>query len=164
MIRAQPHKQIARRDRRSTPLAAARLRGSEQRGTALVELALILPVLLLILFGIAEFALSLNSANDETHLANEVARYATVNEDPAPRGVSLQEWAKQQIDSNWMTGESVCISFPSGTNIGNPVKVRVTGKVNWLRIPKFSPPTTELVGEAVMRLEAPPSNYQAGCA
>jgi Flp pilus assembly protein TadG len=69
----------------------ARLR--EDRGQALVEVALVLPILLLILFGITQFALALNSANDQTHIANEIARYATVNENPGG-AESLQAWGK----------------------------------------------------------------------
>jgi Flp pilus assembly protein TadG len=135
----------------------------ETDGQALVELALILPVLLLVLFGIIQFGLAVNSANDQTHLANEVARYAIVNEDPGG-SKSLQEWGKEQAESNVLSnGAKVCISFPSGTEPGNPVKVDVTSTINWLPILGLSATETVMTGTAYMRLEASPSKYIAGC-
>jgi len=147
---------------RRGPVAAARLRAAHEHGQALVELAIILPVLLLILFAIVQFGLSLNSANDETHLANEVARYAAVNQNPSEE--SLQEWAKGQADSNALEEQTVCISFPNGTsNVGDPVEVSVSGTINWLPVLKLEVASTVVEGKADMRLEAPPSTYEAGC-
>lgn len=143
--------------------AHVRARIADERGAALVEFALILPILLLLVFGIIQFGLALNSANDETHLANEVARYATVNENPS--GKSLQEWAKSQADSKALSSQTVCISFPNGTsNIGDPVEVKVSGNIQWLPVLKLKTTKTTIEGKADMRLEAPPTAYKAGCA
>jgi Flp pilus assembly protein TadG len=131
-------------------------------GQALVEFALILPVLLVLLFGIIQFGLAVNSANDQTHLANEVARYAVVNEDPGSG--TLQEWGKSQAESNLLSnGAKVCIAFPNGTEIGNPVKVEVRSTINWLPVLGLNVTETEMIGTAFMRLEAAPSKYAAGC-
>jgi Flp pilus assembly protein TadG len=144
-------------------VAAVRLRAAHERGQALVELAVILPILLLILFAIVQFALSLNSANDETHLANEVARYAAVDQNPSEE--SLQEWGKGQADSNALEEQTVCISFPNGTsNVGDPVEVSVSGTINWLPVLKLELASAVVEGKADMRLEATPSTYTAGCA
>ena len=151
---------IACPSRLRTVLPAARARAGE-RGAALVELALIMPVALTILFGIAQFGLALNSASDETHVANEVARYATVNQNPASSG-SLQEWGKTQIDSKALQGEKVCIAFPNGKELGNAVEVTVKGTINWIPILKLKVSTTSVEGKAVMRLEAK-STFEAGC-
>ena len=43
-------------------------RFNDQKGTSLVEFALILPVLALILFGLLDFAKAFNYWNDQTHL------------------------------------------------------------------------------------------------
>jgi hypothetical protein len=56
------------------------LRG--ERGQALVEFVLILPVFLLLVFGMVEFGKAFNYWIDMTHLANEGARYAAVNRWP----------------------------------------------------------------------------------
>jgi Flp pilus assembly protein TadG len=144
-------------------IALGRDRARHENGQAAVELALLLPILLLLVFGIVQFGLALNSANDETHLANEVARYAAVNEDPSPE--TLQKWAKGQADSKALSGQLVCISFPRGTsNVGDPVEVKVTGTMKWLPILKLKAASTVVEGKADMRLETPPTNYKAGCA
>src|SRR5207245_7628740 len=89
--------------------AALRTRVADERGQALPEFVLVLPILLLVLFGIVQFGLALNSTNDETHLANEVARYAIINENPGG-AEALQQWAKQQGDNNFLTGSgTICI-------------------------------------------------------
>jgi Flp pilus assembly protein TadG len=143
--------------------AVARGQMAEEHGQALVEFALLLPILLLLVFGIVQFGLALNSANDETHLANEVARYAAVNENPSAE--ALQKWAKSQADSKALSGQLVCISFPRGTsNIGDPVEVKVTGTMKWLPVLKLKAASTVVEGKADMRIEAPPTNYKAGCA
>jgi Flp pilus assembly protein TadG len=145
------------------PLAA-------EDGQALVELALVLPVLLMLVFGIAQFGLALNSANDETHLANEVARYATVNENPGGTEKTLTAWGKSQADSKALSGQTVCIKFPvdaaTGTSrqIGDPVEVIVKGTISWLPVLKLGTPSSTIEGKAVMRLEAPPTTYREECA
>lgn len=52
------------------------MRGDE--GQALIEFAFVAPLLLIILFAIFDVASALNYWNDETNLANVVARYATI--------------------------------------------------------------------------------------
>jgi Flp pilus assembly protein TadG len=146
-------------------MAVARSRAADSRGAALVEFALVLPILLTLLFGIAQFGLAINSANDETHLANEVARYATVNENPGEgRKESLQEWGRRQADSKALSGQTVCITFPSGTGFGAPVEVKVTGTINWFPVIRLKVARTVIEGKADMRLEHSPSTYTAGCA
>jgi Flp pilus assembly protein TadG len=154
------HKQTAGQG--ADPMAA---RAIAQEGAALVELALVLPMLLLLLFGIVQFGLGLNVTNDATHVANEVARYATVNEDPGGKVESLQEWARKQLNSNALTQREaeVCISFPNGATIGNPVEVKVRGQISWFPLLKLKVASTPVEGKADMRLEAVPSTYEAGC-
>jgi Flp pilus assembly protein TadG len=151
-----------RRDARPRRLAAACERATDESGGALLEFALVLPILLSVVFGIAQFGFAFNSANDETHIANDVARYATVNENPSSK--TLQEWGKSQADSNALSGQTVCISFPNGThNIGDPVLVTVSGTINWFPILHLKATSTTVTGTAYMRLETAPSNYGAGC-
>src|SRR6266508_511051 len=52
---------------------------SDARGAALAELALVLPLLLLVLFGMLDFGKAFNAWIDETHLANDGARLAAVS-------------------------------------------------------------------------------------
>lgn len=50
-----------------------------ERGQALVEMALVLPILILIIFGITEFGRIINAKIIVTGAAREGARYAAVN-------------------------------------------------------------------------------------
>jgi len=67
----------------SSPLHSLRRRGQGhlacERGVALIEFALVLPFLLLVVLGMVDLGKAVNYWNDETHLANQAARYASVN-------------------------------------------------------------------------------------
>ena len=54
----------------------------DESGTALVEFAFVLPLLLVLVLGIADFGRAFNYWIDSTHLANVAARYAAVNKNP----------------------------------------------------------------------------------
>jgi Flp pilus assembly protein TadG len=140
-----------------------------------VEFALILPVLALLLFGMLDFGKAFNYWIDETHLANEGARWAVVNRNPSTSG-SLQSYIRNQVTSNELrTGGTssvpspvqVCIEFPSGTsNVGDPVRVTLTATYRWLGVlaARMSVTQTTISGSSTMRLEARPTTYSAGCA
>jgi Flp pilus assembly protein TadG len=151
----------------------------DESGQALVEFALVIPLLLLILFGVLDFAKAFNYWIDETHLANETARWAVVNTNPGS-GVSLQQWALSQADSAELRNggtaavpspAQICISFPTnaqtGTSgqVGDPVQVTVSTGYNWLPFlsGRLASPSIAVSGTATMRLEALPTNYSAGC-
>jgi Flp pilus assembly protein TadG len=161
---------------------------AEQRGAALVELAIVLPLLMVLLLGMLDFGQAFNSWIDETHLANTGARLAAVNY-PAPtctganQSTCLAQYIQQTADLAVLkTGRSadsyapaqsaaqVCISFPpvaghANPLVGDPVQVTVSVNYRWLNYvsSKLSLGTTKIVGKAAMRLEGAPSNYAAGC-
>ena len=58
------------------------IRFRDESGTALVEFAFVLPLLLVLVLGIADFGRAFNYWIDSTHLANVAARYAAVNKNP----------------------------------------------------------------------------------
>jgi Flp pilus assembly protein TadG len=144
----------------------------DQRGTALVEFALVLPLLLLVLFGVLDFGKAFNYWNDETHLAAEGARWAEVDSNPGGSGQTLQQYIQQQADSGELrSNATVCVSFPSnpdtGTSgqVGDPVTVTVSSTYDWLPFVSAQAgltPSTTIRGTATMRLEAPPTNFGAG--
>ena len=141
-----------------------------EEGQALAEFALILPILVILLFGVIEFGKLFNTWLDEAHLANTGARYAVV--DSLPGGTNLQQYIRSQADTGELrSGAHVCISFPAGTsNVGDPVKVEVTytsgapivgGIINSI-FGGSIPATIKVSGSSTMRLEAPPTKYSAG--
>ncbi len=151
------------------------IRIRDESGTALVEFAFVLPLLLVLVLGIADFGRAFNYWIDSTHLANVAARYAAVNKNPgAAASLTLQQYMELQAStkelrdgSDQQTPVDVCVSFPAGTrNVGDPVKVEVKSTWSWLGLPRRagSGLTSKTIkGSATMRLEAKPTNYSAGC-
>src|SRR5919199_3019464 len=80
----------------------------DERGVALTEMALVLPLLLLLILGIIDFGKAINYWIDNTHLANEGARFAMVNKNPgAGLGTpkTLQQYILDQVDSAELHGD-----------------------------------------------------------
>jgi TadE-like protein len=121
-----------------------------ERGQAVVEFALILPVLLLVLFGIVKMGIAATSWSNETHLANEAARFAAVNSCSACGGQPIETWIITQGDTGDLkTNGSATITFTdAGAKNhcqGDPVQVKVSYTYNLLNLPilpKFSIPIT----------------------
>lgn len=148
---------------------------ADERGTALVEFAFVLPILLLLVIGMLHFGKAFNYWINETHLANEAARFAVVNKNPGGVGSTLQEYIQQQADTPELRdggtdsvpdAMQVCITFPQGQDVGDPVTVTVSTDYHWLPIlqEQLDEASLTIRGSATMRLEAPPTNYVAGCA
>ena len=152
----------------------------EARGTALVELALVLPLLLVLMLGMLDFGKAFNEWIDETHLANEGARLAAVGYLAADctttttpnvciaqqiqEGADLAELSSGRTASSYADAQAaaqVCISYPTNpaTNshgqVGDPVQVTVTATYHWLNYLVRTIPfaATPIVGKATMRLE-----------
>jgi hypothetical protein len=144
-----------------------------EAGTALVELALVLPLLFLLLFGMLDFGKAFNYWIDDTHLANLGARWAVVNKNPGAPALTLQQHIRAQAntDEQRLGGTpslqnpvSVCISFPSGSSlVGEPVRVTVAMTYRWLPWlgQRLSILQTTVRASATMRLEQKPTNYTA---
>jgi len=162
-------------------MLGARPRLSEgERGAALIEFALVLPLVLLLLFGMIDFGKAFNYWNDETHLANEAARYAVVNKNPLPGGGSLETAIKQDADSAELRngcsgcsigtpGITVNFCFVNGTTAadtaaGQPLRATVSANYHWLAylVGQGLRASSGLTGSATMRIEqdykADPSN------
>jgi Flp pilus assembly protein TadG len=149
---------------------------ADECGVALVEFTLVLPLILLLLLGMIDFGKAFNYWNDETHLANEAARQAVVDNCPScTPGQKINDWIRTEADtaelSNGGTqsisspGLRVCIWFPDNTNpaddpvrdhaLGDPVQVIVHAQYNWLAylVGQGLPLHSDLTGTATMRME-----------
>jgi hypothetical protein len=144
-----------------------------EAGTALVEFTLVLPLFLVLLLGMVDFGKGFNYWINETHLANQGARFAVVNNNPGEAaGVTLQEYIRTYAESDELEDggtESVedplvvCIEFPEGepAGAGDPVTVRVNTTYDWLPFldANIGVSGITITGSATMRLEATPTNY-----
>ena len=159
----------------------------DERGQALTEFAIALPLLLVLLIALIDFGKAINYWIDETHLANEGARWAAVNHNPgAGSGQTLQQYILGQADSAELRGQKrgtqptahaasvkICLYKASdGTSettgsVGDTVVVRVTYNYNWIKFLVAKAgigPTTSITGKSAMRVEVPPTySSDSGC-
>jgi Flp pilus assembly protein TadG len=133
-----------------------------ERGQAMVEFALVLPLLLLLIFGIFDFGRAINYWIDSTHMANEAARYAAVGNTPSGCS-SIAACVKAQADSPELknggtnsvpTGVKVCVVQPAATTVGTPITATATFKYNWLPFLGLSVTQTTVQASDTMRLES----------
>ncbi len=158
-------------------LSRTRLR--DERGVALTEFALVLPVLMLLLLGMLDLGKAFNYWIDQTHLANLGARWAAVDKDvstsiecagaPTLQGCVRSKANTEELKSSGTSdsvpdGVKVCVWFPEGaSNVGNSVEVQVWSEYHFIPFVgnKVSFLTTEITGSATMRVEQIPSAYSA---
>jgi TadE-like protein len=143
-----------------TPGGATR---SRERGQALVEFALILPLFLLIVVGVIQFGVGLNYWLDLNRIANQGARWAVVDkwpDCPSNPGCSLEEHMELQHTSRGNDNDVfICFEvptpLPSATSlVGQPVRVTATSEYGFQAIMDMASIT--LRGRATMRVEQPP--------
>ena len=159
----------------------------DERGTALTEMALVLPLLLLLILGMIDFGKAINYWIDMTHLSNSGARWAVVNYntgDPGNTGIgspTLQAYIRDHADSRELRGTTkgtqqtthaatVNICFYRGSDgalttsplVGDTVKVTVKYNYDWLHFLTSQAgigPSTTIGSSSSMRLEALPTHY-----
>ena len=114
-----------------------------QKGASAVEFAIILPVLVMILFGMFQFGIAYNNWIALTHAAREGARLAAV-------GAYDEQAVRDRAPS--VDIASVNVTGLEG-NIGDDVTVNVTGSVLNIQIPFVGGRPIQLQSEATMRIE-----------
>ena len=136
-------------------------------GQALVELALILPILLAIVFGIFEIGRAYNYWLDQTHLANQAARFAAVNHRPSS-GQTITQYVKNQgstselRDGTGQVGPGLKVCLTTSGVVGDPVIATATSTYHWLSILGVSAVTSTISADARMRVESAPTTYSSG--
>jgi Flp pilus assembly pilin Flp len=147
----------------------------EERGAALVEFALVLPIVLLLVLGALDFGKAYNYWIDTTQLSASGARWAAVDRNPGP-GLTLQETIRGHATSSELRDGGtdsvedplqVCISFPDGgtPSAGDPVQVTVSANYHFLSFlgDRLAITESPVSNSSTMRLEATPTNVTAGC-
>jgi len=133
-----------------------------ESGQSVVELAIVMPLIVLIILALVDFGRALNMYLAAEHAASDGARLAAVDYVPAS-GTLAQYLQQNLISGELQTGSGttagaqgaakVCISFPNGTNKrGDPITVVFFDDYRW--IPGgFIPGSARIAGAATMRLE-----------
>ena len=126
--------------------------GEPERGQAMVEFAMVLPILALILFAVVEFGLAFWHFQQVSAAASEGARRATVSrtsDDPAGAAVEAAVAAVPSLDQGDV---DVSVSPSPPWSIGEPVTVtvRYPEDITVMGVTFFS---NDLTVERTMRVE-----------
>jgi Flp pilus assembly protein TadG len=130
-----------------------------ERGAALVEFALVLPLLALIVFGTIEFGWAFSQNLDVRHGAREAGRLFAVDFDDGDASTApalgIVAEVCGRMDDNQPT--TITVTAPSGAVTGSYVTVRLTRQhASLTGFVDFALPDT-LTSEVEMRLEQDPS-------
>jgi Flp pilus assembly protein TadG len=118
----------------------------------LAEFALVLPLLLILLFGIIEFGIAFNRAQAVEAAAREGARLASLSSTTFPDVETRVNDALAGIPMDNMVAVTVTPAGCAG-NQGDPITVEVTTDHN-INIPILFDTDVTLTGQAVFRCEA----------
>ena len=139
------------------------MRDRRDRGANLVEFALLAPFLLLLIFGMIEFAWLFSQNLDARHGAREGARLIAVN---YPDGPNPSTFATPALQTNAIVAE-ICnrmdvttdalVTLQSAGDVGDPATAKIdsppdtlTGFMDWA-----IPASLRLVSEVEIRVEQP---------
>jgi Flp pilus assembly protein TadG len=140
----------------------------KNRGASAVEFAVILPLLVLLVFGIVELSLALYDQAMITNASREGARFGIVYRDPAVTDGEITGivhnylgshlvnlGGKRSPSSDPATGATVIVTR-TGVSPGGNLKVRVSYTYSFLVLPKLTPSLGQginIAAETVMRME-----------
>ena len=125
---------------------------SSERGTVMAEFALVLPILLVILFGIVELGIAFNRAQAVEAAAREGARLASISSTTSGDVTARVNDALAGIPLDNPVNVAVAPGGCAGRE-GEPVTVTVTYLHN-VTIPLLFSRNVNLTGQAVFRCEA----------
>jgi Flp pilus assembly protein TadG len=127
----------------------------DERGAAAVEFAILLPVLMLILFGIVEFGMIMYSREVITNASREGARAGIVQATAKPTAGAIQTVVTNYLTGTGINPSAVTINIAgAGLTAPNTLMVTVTYPYNF-----FAPGilglgnSINLTGQTVMRHE-----------
>jgi Flp pilus assembly protein TadG len=140
----------------------------KSRGASAVEFAIILPLLVLLVFGIIELSLALYDQAMITNASREGARVGIVYRIPAVTDAEISNvvnnylgthlvtfGGKRSPSSNPITGATVIVTR-AGVSPGGDLRVRVGYTYSFLVLPQFTPGLGQginMAAETVMRME-----------
>jgi len=132
---------------------------SNEPGNVMLELALVMPLFLLLLSGIIQFGFILNAKVAVNSASYEASRAATLADDPEKAAITtIEEYAKSTLPG-WDFNDRLEAKINvSGTDPGDSVSVQVVYKIPvfFANIFPFSSEGnayTDIVGESVMQIE-----------
>jgi Flp pilus assembly protein TadG len=128
--------------------------GASPGGQGLVEFALIIPILLILMAGIADFGLLYLTSQTVKHATREGARFAVKLSDLAVNDPRVSEYVETFIPAGdqYSTFTTVTTAFP-GCATNDQVTVTVSGSYSWLALSMIGLPDVPLNLSTSMRYE-----------
>jgi hypothetical protein len=148
---------FAMRRSSGTP-SARRSRPGHESGQAVVEFAMVVPILCVLVLVLVDFGKGMNYWLDLNHVASEGARKAAVN--TFATAGEYQTYMLDRLETSELkaggtdavpAGATVAICLPEGGDVGDPVTVQVSVAYHW--IPFIDHTDWQIRGTATMRLE-----------
>lgn len=132
-----------------------------QRGASALEFAIVLPILLLLLFGIIEFGFILYNKAMLTNAAREGVRAGIVAQSPRLTEddirIIVEKYCENMLVSfGGSAVPSIVATLPASQTFGNDLKVEVTYPYSFLLVPNFVPiipPSIDLKARVTMKYE-----------
>ena len=137
------------------------MRLQDEKGAAMVEFSLILPLLAVLLFGVVEFSLLLYNQQVITNASREGARAGIVSQTPRLALADIQQVVNDYTGSHLVTfgtasAAVTTIDNSAGTAFGDDLTVTVSYQYDFLVLPNFVASLAggvNLTAETVMRYE-----------
>lgn len=132
---------------------------SDEYGNIMLELALVMPLFLLLLSGIIQFGFILNAKVAVNSASYEASRTATLADNPEQAAIqSIEDYAKSTLPGWSFDNRLKARISISGNNPGDTVSVQVVYKIPvfFTKIFPFSADGnayTDIVGESIMQIE-----------
>jgi len=131
----------------------------QEKGSVFIELAIVLPILILIIAGIIQFGFLLNAKIAVNSASYEAARIATLSDNPEKHAVNVLLAYASSTMPGWNFDERLSLKLDiSGTKPGDIVNVEITYLIP-VFFSKIAPFSTfedgyaKVVGSSVMRIE-----------
>ncbi len=118
-----------------------------ERGAAMVEFAIVLPLLLMLVFGIIEFGRAYNNQVTLTHAAREGVRELTISGDPDAAMAAATAAASSSLKAELLTFDLTACTP------GDPAEMRVNYPFQFF-VPFLPSSPLTLTGTGVMRCGA----------
>jgi Flp pilus assembly protein TadG len=127
-----------------------------QRGVALVELALVAPIIVIVLFGILEFGMIIYSKGVVTNASREGARFGVVLNSPRRTSAEIEAKVRDYLGKSGFSDPVTISVTGAGAASGTPMAVQVTYSYHFQVLPNFIESITGTLGltaETAMLME-----------
>ncbi len=129
-----------------------------QKGVALVEMALAAPILVVVLFGLLEFGYIIYAKEVIANASREGVRLGVVLSNPRKTQAEIEEQVRNYLEKSGFDPAEVTMTYPNGLPgaSGTPFAVRLSYAYNFKVLPNFIQKITGSLGltaEAVMLME-----------